>query len=93
VAKSDLRIDVRGINELQRALEQASKRSVPYAARDSLNTLAFEGRKIWQGEMRQALTLRNQFTERRALVERARGYQLKTMEAVLGHTEPYMQKL
>jgi hypothetical protein len=93
VAQPNLRIDVRGIDALQKALEQASKKSVPYAARETLNTLAFEGRKIWQGEMRQALTLRNQFTERRALVERATGSKLKSMESALGHTETYVEQL
>jgi hypothetical protein len=43
--------------------------------------------------MRRALTLRNKFTERRALVERARGLRISTMEAVLGHTENYMRLL
>jgi len=93
VAKPSLRIELKGINELQQALEKASKKAVAYAARETLNTLAFKGREIWQGEMRQALTLRNPFTERRALVERAQGFQIKTMEARLGHTEQYMEQL
>lgn len=93
MAAGDLRIDVRGVNEMQKALEQAAKNSVPYAARETLNSLAFQGRTIWQEEMRQSLTLRNQFTERRALVDKARGSQMKTMESRLGHTEPYMDLL
>jgi hypothetical protein len=89
----DPKIDIRGIDEMQRQLTELSKRSVPYAARETLNSLAFEGRKIWQGEMRASLTLRNQFTERRALVEPARNLRMSTMEAKLGHTEEYMRLL
>jgi hypothetical protein len=89
----DLSVQIRGVDEMQRQLETLAKRSVPFAARETLNTLAFEGRKIWQGEMRDSLTLRNRFTERRALVETARGLRIETMEATLGHTEPYMALL
>jgi hypothetical protein len=89
----DTKIDIRGVDEMQRQLEQLSRRSVPYAARETINTLAFEGRKIWQDEMRQSLILRNQFTERRALIDLARGLRMSTMEATLGHTESYMANL
>lgn len=78
---------------MQRDLETMARRSVPFAARETLNNLAFEGRKIWQGEMAESLTLRNKFTERRALVERATGLRMSTMEATLGHTEEYMRLL
>ncbi len=86
-------IELRGLDEMQRELEQLAKRGVHYAARETLNSLAFAGRKIWQGEMREALTLRNAFTERRALVERATGSRMPEMEAILGHTEDYMRRL
>lgn len=68
-------------------------RLIPRAARDTVNSLAFAAREAWQDEMRQSLTLRNQFTERRALVERARTLRVSAMEATLGHTEPYMALL
>lgn len=78
---------------MQRELEQLAKRAIPYAARDTLNGLAFAGRKIWQDQMRSSLTLRNAFTERRALVERATGSRMSDMTATLGHTEDYMRRL
>lgn len=78
---------------MQRQLERIAKRSVPFAARELVNSLAFEGRKIWQQEMASDLVLRNQFTQRRALVERARTLDMRRMEATLGHTEPYMRML
>jgi hypothetical protein len=78
---------------MQRDLETFAKRSFPFAARETVNTLAFEGRKIWQGEMRAALTIRNRWTERSARVETARGLRVDSMEAVLGHPEEYMKLL
>jgi hypothetical protein len=89
----DIRVDMRGVDEMQRALETIAKRSVPFAARETLNSLAFEGRQIWQSEMAESLTLRNQFTQRRVLVERCRTLRMSAMEATLGHTEPYMRLL
>lgn len=86
-------IEFRGLDELQRELEQLAKRSVPYAARETLNGLAFAGRKIWQEQMASSLTLRNAFTQRRALVERATGSRMGDMQATLGHTEDYMRRL
>jgi hypothetical protein len=88
-----LHITLRGLDEMQRELEQLAKRGVQYAARETLTSLAFAGRKIWQNEMRSSLTLRNAFTERRALVERATGSRMPEMEAVLGHTEDYVRRL
>lgn len=88
-----IEVTLKGLDEMQRQLEAVAKRAVPYAARDVVNTLAFKGRELWQQEMRSALTLRNQFTERRALVERTRSLRVSDMEAKLGHTEPYMANL
>jgi hypothetical protein len=86
-------IEIRGLDAMQRELEQLAKRGIPYAARETLNGLAFAGRKIWQEEMASSLTLRNQFTARRALVERATGSRMTEMQATLGHTEDYMRRL
>lgn len=90
---ADLSIELRGLDRMQRDLETMAKRAVPYAARETLNRLAFAGRKIWQEEMASSLTLRNQFTQRRVLVERASGSRMQEMQAVLGHTEDYVARL
>jgi hypothetical protein len=86
-------VDLKGVDEMQEHLETIAKKALPYAARETLNTLAFRGRAIWQEEMASSLTLRNKFTQRSALVERARGNDVRRMEATLGHTEDYMYRL
>ena len=88
-----LSIELRGLDKMQRDLETMAKRAVPQAARETLNGLAFAGRRIWQEEMASSLTLRNQFTQRRVLVERATGLRMREMQAVLGHTEDYVRRL
>jgi hypothetical protein len=82
-----------GVEAMERALHTMVVRLIPRAARDTVNSLAFAGREAWQDEMRQSLTLRNRFTERRALVERATTLRISAMQATLGHTEPYMALL
>jgi hypothetical protein len=78
---------------MERSLQSMTTRLIPRAARDTVNSLAFATREAWQDEMRQALTLRNQFTTRRALVERATTLRISAMTATVGHTEPYMALL
>jgi len=86
-------VELRGVDKMQRDLQTMARRSVPFAARETLNTLAFEGRKIWQAELQESLTLRNQFTTRRVLVDRCRTLKMTAMEATLGHTERYVADL
>jgi hypothetical protein len=89
----NIHLELKGIDKMQKDLETFAKRSVPFAARSTINDLAFAARKIWAEEMDDALTLRNKFTARRALVERCTTLKMSSMEAVLGHTEPYMALL
>jgi hypothetical protein len=64
--------------------------ALPYAARNALNRSAFHAREVWQEEIRQSFTLRNKFTERSILVDRATGKQTIGMIATVGSRAPYM---
>ncbi len=83
-------VTLRGLKEMMRELDAISRRYVPAAARDTLNTLAWGTRTEWQHEMGKRLTLRNTFTQRRVLVEPCRTLYMKRMVARVGHTEPYV---
>lgn len=85
-------IDVRwkGVDRMLVDLKHFRERAVPHAMRNALNTSAFEGRKLWQEQMRQTFELRNQFTTRSVLVQKATGTQVDSMHALLGSTAPYM---
>lgn len=87
------KVTLAGLDRMQRELEAMSRRHVPRAARELVNSLAFAGREAWQREMQARLTLRNQFTQRRALVDQCRTLRMSAIESRLGHTEPYMALL
>lgn len=84
--------DIRGAKEMVRDLKTLRLRAVPFAIRNALNTTAFAARSIWQGEIRAAFTLRNQYTVRSIQVERATGFDPKTMVAKVGSTAAFMGK-
>lgn len=75
-----------------RDLEKVAKRAIPHATRNFLNNAAFEGRKLWQQEMRDRFTLRNNWTVKGVRVQKARGINPKTMEARVLHPDGYLYK-
>lgn len=77
--------------KLQLDLDRVARTAVPHAAREGLNKSAFLGRFAFQGAIRERLINRNAHTVRRVGVTKARGTNLATMEAVLGHPEAYMR--
>lgn len=85
-----LSVTFKGLDEARRDLRNFAERAVPFAARNALNTLAFEARTQWQREIRGAFTLRNRFTERSILVTKAQGRDINRMAALVGSTAPYM---
>ena len=76
--------------KLREALRSYARRGLPHAARNALNGIAFEARERWQQEMAEAMTLRNTWTTRSVRVVKARGTNVRRMEAVLGSLAAYM---
>src|SRR5688572_1570856 len=85
-----LTVDLKDFRKLERDLETFAKRAVPHAVRNSLNTSAFEARKVWQGEIKRSFTLKNSYTERSIKVEKASGFDRRHLVAVVGSEAPYM---
>jgi len=85
-------IDVKDANRLARDLDHFAKKSVPHAARNALNDLAFTGRRVWAEEQRQTFTVRNTWTGRQNRVDKARGTNVRTMQATLGSLAEYMDE-
>src|SRR5690606_35183528 len=90
VSRETFTVEWRGLEKLQRDLELFAKKAIPYAARETLNSLAFERQRNWQSELKKSFILRNQFTVRSIRVERARGLNIRTMEARTGTIAPYL---
>jgi hypothetical protein len=87
-----LTIKWKGIDKLLRDLRTTREKAVPYAMRNAVNTAVFEARREWVGEMKRTLTMRNTFTERSLVVEKAKVTGGRRVIAVLGSTAPYMGK-
>ena len=84
--------DMHEVERLADHLERFAKRAIPYAARASLTSSAFEAREAWTKQLGAELTLRNTWTKRSLRVEKARSLDLRRMEAVVGSTADYMRK-
>lgn len=84
------RVQWKGVDRMLVDLKHFNERAVPYGLRNALNSAAFEGRLLWQTEMKRTFVLRNQFTTRSVLVQKAQGTNVRTMHALLGSTAPYL---
>lgn len=88
----DIRVDVKDIDKYAKQLGKFAKTALPFAVRNGLNTMAFEGRKLWQGEMREQFILRNTWTTRRLLVVKASGNSVAAMKSIVGSPDDYLDK-
>jgi len=80
-----LKVEVTGAKEMLEDLRTFRKKAVPYAARDTVNSLAFAGRKVWSDQIRKTFTTRNQFVANQALrVEKASLGKVETIQSKLG---------
>lgn len=85
-------IDLREIENLAKDLDRFARKAVPHATRDALNASAFEGRRRWIEEQKRVFTTRNTWTTRQVRVEKARGVNIRTMDAILGSTAHFMDE-
>lgn len=82
--------DTREVDRLAKHLANFARRGLPYAIKDALNKTAFAARRHWQDEIRESFTLRNKYTERSIRVDRARGLNVRSLQATVGSTADYM---
>lgn len=74
-----------GAEEMLDDLRTFREKAVPYAARDTLNSAAFEARRQWGDEIRRTMTTRNNFVAGTALrVEKASLGRLEGMQSKVG---------
>ena len=88
---NSITVDAVDIERLSKDLKLfGGARTVGYAARSAINTMAFENRKIFRAEMDNKLTLRNKFTQGSIRTQRAVGTDVNTMHSVSGSVQGYM---
>lgn len=83
-------ISDKGIKKLERDLKRMKSKALPYATRSTLNSMAFFARKEAQANIKEKMTLRNTFTVNSVRVDRAKGLNISTQEAVVGSIAQYM---
>ena len=79
-----IKIDHSEVDELFARLENIRKKAIPYATRFTLNKAVFNGRSIAQREIDKRMTLRNAFTKRGVVFDKATGNNIRTQCAKLG---------
>jgi hypothetical protein len=87
-----VQVDTSAVQKLAADLGLFRAKALPYAARSSLNTIAFDARGEWVDQMRRRLTLRNTWTERSPRVVKASGSDLGRMQSQVGSPLEYLAK-
>lgn len=86
-------VDMREFERLSDELDRFAAKAVPHAARQGLNTTAFQGRKVWQKAMGREFTLRAKWVPKSIRVEKAElRLRAGRMESVLGSVFPGLDK-
>jgi len=83
-------VDLSDVERFVRELDRVAKQAVPYAMRNAVNTAAFEHRKGWQREIRDAFILRNKFVLNSLRVVKATSTRIGKIEARLGSVATFM---
>jgi hypothetical protein len=83
-------LDQQQVRKFRDALAVMRAKAVPFAVRDSLNTMAFEARKVWQEQLRTKMTLRNHWTLGSIRIEKATGIAVETMQSRIGSGLDYL---
>lgn len=80
------------LKRMEDNLKRIRSTALPYATRQTLNDMAFFARKEAQSSIQSSMTLRNKFTVSSVRVDRARGSNISTQNAVTGSIAPYMDE-
>ena len=85
-----IKVEIKGLKRAVRDLQVLAAKAIPHAARNALNSMAFDARSQWQGEIQREFTLRNKYTERSIRVDKASGTKIGSLRSVVGSVAPYM---
>jgi hypothetical protein len=84
-------VDMIKFRLFSRLLENFATKSIPFAARNSLNEIAFGARQEWATkQLPEAFTLRNTWTAKGLRVEKAQGRTIEGMHSKVGSLREYM---
>lgn len=87
-----IKMDKRPIEALENDLDKFHDRALPYAVRDTLNTLAYETSRIAKKNADRLMVMRNTYTSRSIQFERAQGLKVDQMKSAAGSLQEYMRE-
>lgn len=85
-------IDDDDIVKLELKLRRVAERALPFATKQTVNSVAFAAREEWQGQIREKMITRNKFTERSIRVEQTKTLNIGRQEATVGSVADYMDE-
>ena len=85
-----IKFDDTAWRQAEEKLRRLNSRGIPFANRNTINEMAFATMRLAKKNVRNDMTLRNKWTERTIIVDRARSLNPNTMQAEVGSTQGYM---
>lgn len=85
-----LHVDTRQLKKFERDLRNVKASAIPYAARATINTLAFESQRTWRADLPGKMKLRSKYTQSSVQVQKATSLNISTQAATVGSTASYM---
>jgi hypothetical protein len=84
-------LDKKPLEQLENDLDKFGKNALPYAVRNTLNTLAYEASKEAKDEVGRQFTERNKFTRNSIRFRKTFARNIDAMESSIGSTQEYMR--
>lgn len=84
------KIDSKDVKRLESHLKAFHHRALPFATRETLNTMAFQAQKDGRRTVKIDMVNRNKFTQQSIQVRMARGMNVRQQSSAFGSTQAYM---
>ena len=91
MATEHFSIDDSDIEHFERQLQTFAKKALPFATRQTLNSAAFAAQKTGRENVRNQMVTRNRFSVQSIQVDKARGLNIRSQEAITGSIADYMR--
>ena len=85
------KINNKEIKNLENKLKHIRRRAIPYATRNTLNSVAFTTQRHAKRNVQRNLILKNRYTEQSIRVEQTKTLNIKRQEVVIGSIADYME--
>lgn len=83
-------IDTSDVKKLESHLKAFHHRALPFATKETLNTMAFQAQKDARRTIKIDMVNRNKFTQQSIQVDMARGMNVRRQQSAFGSTQAYM---